>query len=179
MKFGFEPSVYISYKSLGKYNKEYLDILTHLSNRLLIMKISKKYLLFGTEIKFDFDDKKYYYYDNNNNIGIIGFIGNSKDFWYPPFSSYNDYFLKIPIQNKKYKEVLEEINKYYRYYVTNDKIKDDFSVLVYALSVLGSEWDYKDKKIYLKELIEKILEILNKNIYKELGEIYKVVLNEN
>jgi MoxR-like ATPase len=175
--FGFEPSIYLSYRTFDRRYKEYLDIRTHLSNELLKMNSTKKYLFFA-DINFEFDDKKYYYYDNNYHIAILGYVGNSKDLWYPAFYSYDDSFLKIQTQNKKYKDVLEKIKKMYLNDVTNEIIKGDFSVLAYALSVLGSEWDYKDKKKYLKILLEKILDVLNKNIYKVLGEIYIAILNE-
>ena len=67
------------------------------------------------------------------------------------------------------------MNSYYKDIVTNQKVTSNFSVLVYFLSVLGSEWKYDDKIKKLKEFLQKILEVLDKNIYKILGDLYKLI----
>ena len=180
--FGYESTIYIFYKNYDdksynyNYNYNYyLEVNTHLDNKLLVAKSSKKYLFFAA-LKFEFEDKKYYFYDNNHKIPILGYIGNSKDFWYPCFCSYDDYFMNVKLENfRKYKDVLKHFNQYYKDSVTNQKVVSDYSVLVYFLSVLGSEWDFKDKKEYLCLFLEKILEVLDKNIYKNLGEINKII----
>jgi len=44
----------------------------------------------GNKLNFAFEKEKKYYYDNNYNIAIIGYLGNSKDFWFPAFCSYKN-----------------------------------------------------------------------------------------
>lgn len=60
------------------------------------------------------DDFLEYEYENVKKLGIIGFIGNSKDLWYPAFFKFDHFFDTIArfilSFEKSYK-------KYYFYYI--------------------------------------------------------------
>ena len=44
------------------------------------------------KLNYKIENISSYYYDNNFNIGIIGYIEDSKDLWYPTFYKYDQYF---------------------------------------------------------------------------------------
>jgi len=81
---------YLSYNYENKYKYYYIEIQTQLNNKLLMIKNKKKFLWLGNKLNFAFEKEKKYYYDNNYNIAIIGYLGNSKDFWFPAFCSYKN-----------------------------------------------------------------------------------------
>jgi len=176
--YELESSVLISYKNYDDYKRKwYLEAQTSLKNKLLLIKNTKIFLWWGTEINFVLEEVKSYFYDNNYNIAIIGNLNNSKDLWYPAFSSYDAIY--SPKLNKNYnnyyKSLLKLINSHYKDSVTKGQVISDFSVLTYVLSVLGSEWKYSDKKYLLNIFLESIFEVLDKNYYKELVDIYKSI----
>ena len=99
--FGLEPSLFIDYLNLDGYEGNYcLVVQTSLNNKLLKIKNTRKFLIFGTKLYFYYEEEKKYFYDNIYNIAVIGYIGNSNDLWYPAFCSYNDEFLQIFKSNK-------------------------------------------------------------------------------
>ncbi len=51
-------------------------------NNLLTLNIKTVYLEYGTTLEYKIENTSSYYYDYNFNIGIIGYIGNSKDLLY-------------------------------------------------------------------------------------------------
>ena len=61
-------------------------------NNLLTLNINTVYLEYGTKLEYKIENTSYYYYENTFNIGIIGYIGNSKDLLYPTFYKYVPYF---------------------------------------------------------------------------------------
>ena len=61
--FGYEPSIYIEYNGQEKYNKDFLELSTS-ENHLLIIKISKVFLWWGTDINYYISNNSQYYYDN-------------------------------------------------------------------------------------------------------------------
>jgi hypothetical protein len=174
--FGLEPSFYIFYNSIDKNKIECLYIQTTERNNLLFFNTNTIFLGLGTTISFSFDDKKIYTYDDNYQIAISGYVGNSNDYWYPAFCYYDDKFLKIPIDPKKnnYKDILSKIKEFYK----NKVIKANFAALAYKLSILGTEWNFKDRREHLKEFLKKIFIILNKSKYPELEKIYNLLFKE-
>ena len=181
--YGLEQIFYLYYKDYDRYNyKEYLSITTS-ENHLLSIKFSKKFLAWGTKIEYKLINGPCYYYDNINNIGIIGFIGNSTDLWYPAFYKYDEIFNQLNEKEKKinnYKNVLYNIVNKYEYDVENSIISGTYSVLAYKIAKLGSEWDNKDKIPFLKKLLSKISEILNKKkILEQIQKLDKLDTDSN
>ena len=107
------------------------------------------------KLNYKIENISSYYYDNNFNIGIIGYIEDSKDLWYPAFYKYDIYFSQINenFKNKKPIEVLQSIRDNYENRVTNLYIIGDYSILAYKLAKFDSEWDYKDKITILSYLL--------------------------
>ena len=183
--YGLEPLVHLYYnnKSYDRNNyKEYLHVSSS-ENHLLTITFSKRFLIWGTKIDFEIKDNiQDYYYDNIKNIGIIGYIGNSKDLWYPAFHTYDKDFNKlkgISSENDKnifYLNILKEIVNSYEYSVENSFIKGTYSILAYKIAKIGCEWDIKDKIKILTYLLNKINEILNLN---DIIEILKVIQKPN
>ena len=136
--YGLEQLFYIYYESKDTNNKQCLYIPVS-ENHLLVIKFNKKFLWWGTKINYDIINISYNYtYDNINNLGIIGYIGNSTDLWYPAFYIYDDYFNRLKyIYNNNYKEILENIVKKYENDVENSKIFGTYSILAYKISKLG------------------------------------------
>jgi hypothetical protein len=181
-QFGFEPIINLNYdkdfKPQNSNKKKKSLYIPSFQNNLLVLKINTTFLKFGTTYEYKIiENDSTYVYNNNDNIGIIGYIGNSKDLWYPAFYKYDEYFSQINenLKNKKPIEVLKSIRDKYENIVIKSKIIGDYSVLAYKLSKFGSEWDYKDKIKHLKNLLNEIAKILNdNNIIEQIKKLEKL-----
>ena len=182
--FGLEPGNKINYECGDRYErKSYLEVNCD-DNHILTINFNKIFLIWGTKIEYKIENIQKYFYDNNNNIGIVGYIGNNKDLWYPAFYKYDNYFynlnanIKESAKNKKdldFKNILENIRNKYENNVTKNNIRADFSILAYKIAKLGSEWEDKDKKKEMPNLINQLLEILTEeNIVNKLSELKKI-----
>ena len=149
------------------------------NNKILFMEIGSKFLFF-TQIKYYYEEIYLYNYDKDKKIGILGYLGDSTDFWYPVFSNYNDIYLKINNNTKngklsKYKDKLNQIKESTKKIYKNDIY--DFSILALRLAILGSEWKAKDSKIELSKLLNEILKVLKGNA--NLKNIYDLITKNN
>ena len=113
-QFGFEPTIDILYDKEVKSNKWYFKVINKIinllkkisiyiplfQNNLLTLNIKTVYLEYGTTLEYKIENTSSYYYDYNFNIGIIGYIGNSKDLLYPTFYKYDPYFTNNIFQKK-------------------------------------------------------------------------------
>ena len=133
------------------------------------------------KLNYKIENISSYYYDNNFNIGIIGYIEDSKDLWYPAFYKYDQYFQNNYEIFKTWnpKDVLNEIKKDYDKEVRESKIIGDYSILAYKLAKFGSEWDYKDKITILSDLLSQIYNILKDNTDPKIIEIFKSLKQNN
>ena len=181
-QFGLEHSLNIFYKyKYNDWDNEKLFIHTNLSNKILFMKITSKFIIFGTKISYEIcQNINFYNYDNNYNIAIIGYLDDARGFWYPCFYSYDSKLLKFKTKyTNVYKNILIEIKKEYKDIITNNKIKGDYAALAYKLSIIGSEWDSNDKKKLLLDLLEKVYNIIGQNNNEKLIEIYIEINRDN
>ena len=82
--------------------------------------------------------------------------------------------------NINYKEILDEIKHLYETEITKSLVKGTYSILAYKIAKLGSEWDNKDKIIFLTDLLNKIKDILEKEeIYNDISQILKIINTKN
>jgi len=133
--FGLEQLFYIKYECYnGSDRKNKYLYVSSSENHLLIITFS--ILLMKASIKFEINNEKLYYYDYRcfgEKIGIIGYIGNSEDLWYPAFYKYDGYIEDLYKKTKskdniKYQDILNEIIKKYEKNCEKQEIKGSFSI---------------------------------------------------
>ena len=186
--FGLEPSFKIDYEYY--YNNKDCCLYAYSSNNsenhllaIKIIKLLKKWEtiknLFKTKYSYlincELYHNSYYYYkkekENEKSIGIVGYIGKSKDCWYPTFSIYEDYFEKkikdIEMNNNKneedYKTILNDIVK-----KCKKKDKMNYSKFAKIIAKLGINIDEKSIFELINLLLDNIKKIINNSKLSEI-----------
>ena len=173
--FGLEsPKPEIIY---SKNNKIFSFKIKSKRNQMLILTVSNIIFGLGTFLDFRISSDIYYECKNNESIAIIGYCNGNREFWYPTFASFDNYFYEIKDRIKKTKDntdynlLIKEIKEKYENQVKNSENLGDYSVLAYMITTIALKWNNREKMDEMKKLLNKILEFLhdmeiNKNIYE-------------
>ena len=177
--FGHEPAFIL----------KYFDNLNSINN--FRVNSSNNYFLKINFGKFKFFNKSVevvksnlYNYEILKSPCIIGYINDNsnKEFWYPTFFRYDNYFENIEEHQDNFRNVLEDIkNKYQK--INQKEMKGNFATFALGIANLNSD-NIENIINFLREFLIKIKNILNLpkkilNIYNELENRENKDLNVN
>lgn len=167
--FGLEPIFNLKYFD-NKYPPQKFEVN---SDKNKILKVNfysyKLYILKNNNIKFDTAQIKEYNYNDRNKLGLIGYLNENNNFWYPLFFGYDKYF-EYNRNTGNAKEELSKIIKEYGSKYSNSEMNGNYGLLAYEIAKLESNSD--DNKIqFLKDFLEGIIDKLKEKTPSKLNNI--------
>ena len=156
------------------------------TNQFLILKISSMILGLGTYLEYINSSDSFYKFEKNDKVAIIGFIKGNKQFWYPTFITYDNYFTKLDQKIKKIKEtadygiIINEIRDKYETQFHNSENLGDYSVLAYMIATIGSKWSDFDKAMEMRKFLKQLSGFLfDIEINKKIDSILEKIKNDD
>ena len=182
--YGLEHLFYLDYeKSTMDNHKEKKLYVSSSKNTFLIIEFKYEigFIFLGRckiDIKYISNDSYYYdYNEESEKFGIMGYIGNSTDLWYPCFYIYEDFISDLQKKYQKFRDYKDFLQKIVDNYYKN--IPGDFTFFAYKLAYICIKSNSESRIKIMKDLFEKIKTSFKKDISNEISNKLDIITKNN